>query len=63
KLLSRQASKDGTEKFLFELEDRESIESVLIQTRTVLHSAYHHRSAAQWDAVSALQEKSGSRET
>ncbi|MEK7197274.1 MAG: 23S rRNA (adenine(2503)-C(2))-methyltransferase RlmN, partial [Nitrospirota bacterium] len=30
KLLSRQASKDGTEKFLFELEDRESIESVLI---------------------------------
>lgn len=30
KLLSRQASKDGTEKFLFGLEDGESIESVLI---------------------------------
>lgn len=30
KLLNRQASKDGTEKFLFELEDGESIESVLI---------------------------------
>ncbi|MDP2278287.1 MAG: 23S rRNA (adenine(2503)-C(2))-methyltransferase RlmN, partial [Nitrospirota bacterium] len=29
-LLSRQASKDGTEKFLFGLEDGESIESVLI---------------------------------
>ncbi|MDP3112249.1 MAG: 23S rRNA (adenine(2503)-C(2))-methyltransferase RlmN [Thermodesulfovibrionales bacterium] len=29
-LLSRQTSKDGTEKFLFGLEDRESIESVLI---------------------------------
>lgn len=29
-LLSRQASKDGTEKFLFALEDGESIESVLI---------------------------------
>jgi len=30
KLLDRQTSKDGTEKFLFELEDRETIESVLI---------------------------------
>ncbi len=29
-LLQRQVSKDGTQKFLFELEDRETIESVLI---------------------------------
>src|SRR3989338_7551706 len=30
KLLQKQTSKDGTQKFLFELEDRETIESVLI---------------------------------
>src|SRR4030065_2962100 len=36
KLLQKQTSKDGTQKFLFELEDRETIESVLIPDKDSL---------------------------
>lgn len=52
-MLERQISKkDPTEKFLFELEDGNVVESVLMKYNMAIQFAFHHRSDVGWDASS-----------
>ncbi len=58
-LLSRQASKDGTEKFLFGLEDGESIESVLIPDKDRLTLCISSQAGCTMGCSFCLTEKIG----